>query len=236
MGKVGMLSLLRAIINTKVREMFTGIVETMGRVSTILVDDIGITLIVDVGSDVLKGVKLGDSIAINGVCLTVVTIEGTLLTFGCSPETSRRTNLGSLVVSSSVNVERALCFGDRLGGHFVEGHVDVATPLLEKRIEGDSLWVRVALPTHLAPYIVEKGYVCLDGASLTICKVTETWFEVMLVEYTQGHIGIPGKTVGDLINLEVDILAKYVEKLGICGAVNVLQTQVEKEALSSKAL
>jgi len=139
--------------------------------------------------------------------------------FGCAPETMRRTNLGDLQEGDPVNLERSVVFGSRMGGHFVEGHVDGVGILQSKKMEGDSLWVTIKVEDEriqaLMRFIVEKGYVAIDGTSLTVCGVGEDWFTFMLIDYTQQRIALPKKPVGSRINIEVDILAKYVAKVGL---------------------
>lgn len=209
--------------------MFTGLVEEIGRVARIY-DENGVKVLVEsVEGLTFEGSSPGDSISVNGVCLTIMEMsvdesgdkKRKLMLFGCAPETLRRTNLGELVEGSEVNLERALTPSSRVGGHFVEGHIDCTGEILETRKEIESLWVRIGVPVgkgEILAYIVEKGYIALDGTSLTICSVHEDesnasgWFEVMLIEYTQSKVCLARKKVGDSVNIEVDILAKYVHK------------------------
>lgn len=193
-------------------------------------------------ASILEGVALGDSISVNGTCLTVTEYDGTKsFKVGVSPETLRRTNLGRLRRGDKVNLERAVSATTRMGGHFVQGHVDCVARILSVTPDGNSLVFRLsprpvgsdeAAPAQAeadhgqgdrpaAPgrssvmrYIVEKGYVTLDGASLTVTNVNddEGWFEIMLIAYTQERIVTGAKTAGDEVNLETDITAKYVEK------------------------
>jgi len=181
-------------------------------------------------SDVLSTAELGCSIAVNGVCLTVTEYDASACSFGLAPETLRLTNLADLQPGAPVNLERALAVDGRNSGHMVQGHVDDVGVIEEMRPEGDALWVRVKPPARLLPYIVPKGFIAIDGTSLTVCNVNnaEGWFDFMLVAYTQQHIIIPKKTMGDKVNIEVDVTAKYVEKsmAALVGRVEELEQQV----------
>lgn len=191
--------------------MFTGIVEELGRVVALEERAGGWHLAVR-GQTVLEGTRLGDSIAVNGVCLTVTDLAGDRLTFGLAPETLQRTNLGELKAEDRVNLERSLAADGRLGGHFVQGHVDGTGVLVERRTEGDSLRIAVQAAPALLRYIVPKGYVAVDGTSLTVIDLLPDRFTFMLIAYTQQHIALPLRPQGARVNLEVDILAKYAEK------------------------
>lgn len=166
---------------------------------------------------VLEDVHLGDSIAVNGTCLTVTHFDLNLkeFTVGLSPETLRKTSLSELKPGTLVNLERAMLPSTRMGGHFVQGHVDGTGEIVEKRVEGYSLWVKVRTDEKVLKYIVPKGFIAVDGTSLTVVDVfdDEKCFNFMLVAYTQQQVVIPLKNVGQLVNLEVDILGKYVERL-----------------------
>lgn len=166
---------------------------------------------------VLGGVQLGDSISVNGTCLTVTAFDPVASNFsvGLSPETLRKTSLGELGPGSPVNLERALQPISRMGGHFVQGHVDGTGEIVKFELEGDSMWVKVKTSPELLRYIVPKGFITVDGTSLTVVHVydEDDCFDFMLVAYTQQKVVIPRKKVGDKVNLEVDILGKYVEKL-----------------------
>lgn len=192
--------------------MFTGIVEEIGTVKELSEVAGGWSLTVQ-ASTVLEDTGLGHSLAVNGVCLTVTNMTDSAFTVGLSPETLRRTNLGDLRPGDRVNLERSLALNGRIGGHFVQGHIDGTGVIRAFRPEGDSLWVTVAAPPELLRYIVPKGYIAVDGTSLTVVDVLEDAFTFMLVAYTQQHITLPHKPVGSRVNLEVDILGKYVERL-----------------------
>ncbi len=164
-------------------------------------------------STVLDGTIQGDSIAVNGICLTVSALDETGFTVGLAPETRKRTSLDALVAGSPVNLERSVTPTTRMGGHFVQGHVDGTGTITEFRPDGDALWVTVKVLPELMRYIVNKGYIAIDGTSLTVVDTGEDWFNVTLIAYTQAHIVLPGKQTGSLVNIEVDVLGKYVERL-----------------------
>ncbi len=188
--------------------MFTGIVEDLGRVVRVQ-DAAGLrrfTLRSDVCAD---GVRVGDSISVNGVCLTAVHVAASEVSVEAIPETLRLTNLGQLAVDSPVNLERPLAYGDRMGGHYVQGHVDATAELIQRRPDGDSEVVRFAAPRDLKPYIVSKGFIALDGVSLTVVEPRDATFAVALIPHTLRSVTLGAAPVGYLANLEVDILAKY---------------------------
>lgn len=192
--------------------MFTGIVEEIGTVSRLSRSGQGYDLAV-YAEVVLSGSKLGDSICVNGVCLTVTHFWDGGFTVGVSPETRAVTNLLELRAGSRVNLERATTPSTRLGGHYVQGHVDSIGTISQFRPDQDALWVTIEFPADLMRYIVQKGFITLDGTSLTVVDVYESSFTVQLVAYTQTEIILPMKKVGDKVNVEVDILGKYVEKM-----------------------
>ncbi|MBI2848514.1 MAG: riboflavin synthase [Chloroflexi bacterium] len=187
--------------------MFTGIIEEIGTVQAVRKD-----VLVFGARKVLEGTRIGDSIAVNGVCLTVTFMDGESFTVGVMPETLRRSNLGQLKVSDAVNLERALGAGERMGGHFVQGHVEGVGHVLSVVPEENALVVRISAPPELMRYIVPKGFVAVDGVSLTVVECDERSFTVSLVPYTQENIALPQKGVGMVVNLETDIIAKYVER------------------------
>lgn len=193
--------------------MFTGIVEEMGTVAHIVSTQEQANQITITCRTVLEGTRIGDSIAVNGTCLTVTVLTADSFTVGLSPETLRRTNLGRLHVGDPVNLERALAFGGRMGGHYVQGHVDGVGEIVAIVPEGDSKRVTIRPPAALLPYIVEKGYIAVDGVSLTVAEMGRETFTVALVAYTQSAVIMGRQTVGALVNIEVDIIAKYVERL-----------------------
>ncbi|CAK7324010.1 unnamed protein product [Dovyalis caffra] len=205
-----------------IRSLFTGIVEEMGKVQNLGdTKDGGFDLKIE-AKTVLEGVNLGDSIAVNGTCLTVTDFTDQGFTVGLSPETLRKTSLIELKTGSLVNLERAVQPISRMGGHFVQGHVDGTGVIVEKVPEGDSLWIKVKTDKGLLKYIVPKGFIAVDGTSLTVVDVLEEegCFNFMLVSYTQQKVVVPLKEVGQKVNLEVDILGKYVERLLSSGFVD----------------
>lgn len=198
--------------------MFTGLVEDIGVVERVGPQGGGFELAVRAPA-LVDGMRLGDSVAVNGVCLTVTAFDAGQFTFGLAPETLARTNLGDLAPGDAVNLERALTPTTRLGGHYVQGHVDATGRIRSFRPDGDALWMAVEAPRALMRYVVTKGYIAVDGASLTVVHVGEDWFDVTLVAYSQAKLVLPRKKPGARVNLEVDILAKYVERLVAAGAL-----------------
>lgn len=180
----------------------------------------GTSLTISNCSDILGDVALGDSISVNGTCLTVTEfanddLKSAWFKVGVSPETLRRTNLGSLTQDSRVNLERAVSASTKMGGHFVQGHVDTVATIFALTPDGNAFTYRLKPREHtVLRYIVEKGYVTLDGASLTITNVNdkEGWFEVMLIPYTRERVVMGAKESGDEVNVEIDVVGKYVEK------------------------
>ena len=188
--------------------MFTGIVEELGVV--VKISDNAMTV---QASKVTEDLKLGDSISVNGTCLTAVNFSRTEFSVDLSPETMGRTSLGQLSVGSPVNLERALLATDRMGGHIVQGHVDGTGRVMSRRVDGDSILFRIRVPKRLNPYIVEKGFVAVDGISLTVVKRGASSFTLAVIPYTLKNTNLASVSVGDRVNLEADILAKYVESL-----------------------
>lgn len=188
--------------------MFTGIVEEIGIVKETSRDRLAFE-----AHKVLEGIKVSDSIAVNGVCLTVVSLENHGFSVNVMPETLRCTNLGSLHYNDQVNLERALVLGGRLGGHLVLGHVDDTGEVTDVTSEEAAHIMRISVPAKLMPYIVDKGFIAVDGVSLTIVDFDDFFFVVSLVAYTMEHTTLGRKRPGDIVNLEADIIAKYVENL-----------------------
>jgi riboflavin synthase len=196
--------------------MFTGIVETLGRV--VAVEDLGTAARLTVEApDVAAGLGEGDSVAVNGVCLTVVTHDAAGFTADVMLETLRRSGLGGLTPGAGVNLERAMPADGRFGGHVVQGHVDGTGIVRERRPDEHWTVVRVALPEGLARYVVEKGSITVDGVSLTVVEVGEDgdgpWFSVSLIPTTLELTTLGRRAPGEPVNLEVDVVAKYVERL-----------------------
>lgn len=187
--------------------MFTGIVEERG-----LVREPGTRMVVSAGT-LAPTAAIGDSIAVNGVCLTVVSREGDRLSFDLSPETLSRSSLGRLHADDTVNLERPLAADGRFGGHIVQGHVDAVGTVLAVDPEGDGARVRVRIPADLGRYVVEKGSIAVDGVSLTVAETDGTSFAVALIPHTLERTTLGDAEVGDVVNLEVDVIAKYVESM-----------------------
>jgi riboflavin synthase len=191
--------------------VFTGLVEEVGQVVGLQADDM-FRLSVS-ASRVLEGTRVGDSVSVNGVCLTVNEVNGEVLVFQAMPETLRRTSLDNLVEDSSVNLERAMSLSRRFGGHIVQGHVDGVGEVLGVRPEGDAeIWEFMA-PEEVLRYTVEKGSVCVDGISLTVVSVREDSFTVSILSQTRANTNLKELKVGDRVNLEADVIGKYVERL-----------------------
>ena len=188
--------------------MFTGITEEVGRVSRTQSNNLVIA-----ARQVLDGLDLGGSIAVNGVCLTVVNLDHDSFSVDVMPETLKRTNLGLLRVGSEVNLERPLTLEKPLGGHLVQGHVDEMGRVASVIEEGEAAVIKFDAPPVVMRYVVNKGFIAVDGISLTVVAVDGSSFRVSLVGYTRWHTTLGNKRVGDLVNLEVDIIAKYVERI-----------------------
>lgn len=191
--------------------MFAGIVETLGQVQAVVARAPGVRLVVD-SPLVAADVALGDSVAVNGCCLTVVEFDARTLAFDVGPESLKRTNLGRLAPGAAVNLERSLKLGDRLGGHFVSGHVD-AVGTLDARIDDrdwTTCWFQV--PPELTRQMASKGSVAVDGVSLTLVEVQFDRFSVALIPHTLAVTTLGKLVLGDPVNIETDLLAKYVER------------------------
>ncbi len=191
--------------------MFAGIIEELGKLVELRAAAPGQRLVID-GPLVSQGARIGDSIAVNGCCLTVVQVAGSRLGFDVGPESLQRTNLGRLTPGSPVNLERSLVLGDRLGGHFVTGHVDAVGYVDQRLDENDwsTIWYRV--PPHLTRQMASKGSVAVDGVSLTLVEVQADRFSVALIPHTLQVTTLGHKGPGDAVNLETDLLAKYVAR------------------------
>jgi riboflavin synthase len=189
--------------------MFTGLVQALGRVRDLRQLGAGCELLIQAE---LSELSLGESIAVNGACLTVVEYDGGICRFQISPETEKRTNLGSLRIDDRVNLERALRLSDRLGGHLVQGHVDGLGTIVARRSAGEWEMFSFRCPAELAAQMVPKGSVAVDGVSLTLVEVSSDGFEVALIPHTLAHTTLGFKGPGDPVNLETDLLARYVWK------------------------
>ncbi|MDW7651912.1 MAG: riboflavin synthase [Bacillota bacterium] len=192
--------------------MFTGIVEELGEVKALALQGDSAKLSVS-AHKVLRDVRLGDSIAVNGVCLTVTSFSAREFTADVMPETFRKSNLFRLQSQDAVNLERALALGGRLGGHLVSGHVDGVGTITEKRIEGNAVIFRFSAPGDVLRYIIPKGSVAVDGISLTVADVGAETFSVSVIPHTASLTTLGSKGKGDPVNLENDMIGKYVERL-----------------------
>lgn len=190
--------------------MFTGLVEAVGAVAEVARTATGLRLRIDTA--LASALAPGDSLAVNGVCLTVVTVDAAGVQADISPETARVTTLGEARSGSIVNLERPLRADGRLGGHFVQGHVDGFGRVEEIREEGDSHWITVQYPSQLGRYIVRKGSIAVEGVSLTVAGVDAHRFDVQIIPFTWKHTTLSGLRSGDAVNLECDVLAKYVAR------------------------
>jgi len=188
--------------------VFTGIVEEIGRVTSVQSGKLTIA-----AGGVLQGTEAGGSMAVNGVCLTITNVSSNSFSVDTMPETSRRTNLGLLSSGDRVNLERPLALGGRLGGHLVQGHVDATGRVISITWDGEAMLIRFEAPFGVMRYLVEKGFIAVDGASLTIMTRDTGSFWVSVVDYTCRHTILGNRQVGDSVNLEVDIITKYVEQL-----------------------
>lgn len=194
--------------------MFTGIIEALGRVSAVApAAGAGLRLTVDAGADVCEGVKLGDSIAVNGVCLTAVAIPTPTLAFDVIGQTLRRSNLGSVRAGDRVNLERALRVGARLDGHFVQGHVDGVGTVSQRDERPDEVRITIAMPKPLTDLCIPRGSISLDGVSLTIAALADGAVTVALIPHTLGLTTFGQRRGGDSINVEIDLLGKHVARL-----------------------
>jgi riboflavin synthase len=188
--------------------MFTGIVEAVGTLAEVKGTGGGIR--VRIQTPLASELKIGDSLAVNGVCLTVILIDGDHVHADVGPETARVTTLGALQREQSVNLERPLRGDGRFDGHFVMGHVDGVGVIDEIRVEGESHWLTIVFPPALAPYFIRKGSIAVDGVSLTVAGLGERQVDVMVVPHTWSHTTFKGLRKGDKVNLECDMIGKYV--------------------------
>ncbi|MCR4662806.1 MAG: riboflavin synthase [Endomicrobiaceae bacterium] len=186
--------------------MFTGITEDIGKVTNITDSQIQI-------ETCLNDIKTGDSVAVNGVCLTVTEIKGKNLSFDYSPTTSDITNISSLKKNSFVNLERALTLQTRLGGHIVSGHIDTSTKIVDIKKSGNFYFISFAVNEEIKKYIVKKGFIAIDGISLTVAETNERVFSVTMIPETFNKTIFHTRKEGDIVNIEIDVFAKYVEKL-----------------------
>ncbi|KAG0242275.1 Riboflavin synthase alpha chain [Actinomortierella wolfii] len=226
--------------------MFTGIVEIMGRVTDVSPLDStesgggGFSITIGEAADILGDCHLGDSIAVNGTCLTVTEFDANSFKVGVAPETLRKTNLGSLKVGHQVNLERAMNAHTRFGGHMVQGHVDGTCKIFSRTDDGNAITFVFQVPekyAELMTYIVPKGFISLDGTSLTVIDVDDDarTFSIMMIAYTQTKVVMPQKAVGDDVNFEVDMMGKYTGK-GVEAMIKRYLNGEEGEAIIAKAV
>lgn len=205
--------------------MFTGIIEETGKIVSVGAGRIAVQ-----AKKVLQGTQIGDSIAVNGVCLTVTTMTSSEFTADVMPETLSRTNLGSLGKGNSVNLERAMAADGRFGGHIVSGHIDGTGTVSKLEKDGNAVWVYIAAPSSILNLIIEKGSIAIDGISLTVAKVNAVEFAVSVIPHTGEETTLLGKKAGDVVNLENDVIGKYVQKLMGLGGAGSSVSQAEKDS------
>ncbi|MBE6043942.1 riboflavin synthase [Clostridium thermopalmarium] len=210
--------------------MFTGIVEEIGKVDTVVIGRKSARIKIH-AKKVLEDVKLGDSISTNGVCLTVTEFDDSSFTVDVMAETMRRSNLGNLQKGSMVNLERALKIGDRLGGHIVSGHIDGVGVINELKREDNAIWVSIGAPLEILRYVVLKGSIAIDGVSLTVAYVDDNEFKVSVIPHTQEETTLTHKKVGDKVNLECDMIGKYIEKLLVSREISSCKRGIDEDFL-----
>ncbi len=209
--------------------MFTGIVEEVGTVKAV---QKGSSSFIKIQADrIFEDIHLGDSIAVNGVCLTVTDFGGKVFTADVMNETLSRSSLGALKNGSHVNLERAMAANGRFGGHIVSGHIDGTGTVTEIKNDGIAVWYTISASPEIMRYIVEKGSIAIDGISLTVAKVTESTFSVSIIPHTAQQTILSEKKSGDVVNLENDIVGKYVEKLILPVSDNKKQSTISREFL-----
>ncbi|MGM7701740.1 riboflavin synthase [Pseudalkalibacillus sp. Hm43] len=203
--------------------MFTGIIEEIGTIQSVKESSEGYVVTINT-KKVLEDVRLGDSISVNGICLTVTSFKESSFTVDVMPETLKATNLKGLGTGDRVNLERAMAAGGRFGGHFVSGHIDGVGKIVSKTPKHNAIYFEIEAPQELNPYFMMKGSVAVDGTSLTIFGVTDTTFTLSLIPHTVEESVIGHKNEGDLVNIECDMLAKYMD--------NILQRRAEQSQQS----
>ena len=211
--------------------MFTGIIEELGIISTWKKHASGAKIEVS-AQIVTEDSKEGDSISVNGVCLTAIEIAPKSFAANVSPETLNRSTLGDLKIGSKVNLERAVTASTRLGGHIVQGHVDARGKFLEAMQDGDFWTVRIGFPKEIAQYLVYKGSISVEGISLTIANLTDDYFEIAVIPKTWELTNLSTLRNGDAVNLEADVIAKYVERIMLCGRSAEKGETITKEKLT----
>lgn len=210
--------------------MFTGLVAELGKVQKLVSQGDSYHLTIT-ASKVLIGLKIGDSVAVNGVCLTVVQLDSSAFTADVMPETVRLTNIGRLHNGDRVNLERTLRLCDGLDGHIVSGHVEGLGVIASRKPEGIAVVVEIEASPELLKYVIKKGSIAIDGISLTVTKVTGTSFSVSLIPHTAKETTLGFKDIGDVVNLETDIIGKYVERMLSFGSKESVQSDLNKNML-----
>lgn len=211
--------------------MFTGIVEEVGKIKHVVSGRTSGEIAV-YASKVLEGTKIGDSIAVNGVCLTVTSITADGFTADVMPETLRRSNLGRLRSGDTVDLERAMAANGRFGGHIVSGHIDGVGQIIENQNEGNAVWVRIQASKEILKLIVEKGSIAVDGISLTVAEVGSTDFKVSVIPHTGSETILLTKRPGEQVNLENDIIGKYIRRLMQPESSSLQKSRITAEFLS----
>lgn len=191
--------------------MFTGIIQDVGTITSIKKGSKSQVMTIE--TSILEDVNIGDSIATNGLCLTVTSLKNTQFSVDIMAESLRRSNLGKLQVGSKVNLEKAMAMGDRFGGHMVSGHIDDVGIISNTFVEDNATWVDIDVPEHLRKYCILKGSIAIDGISLTVSKLTNKGVSVSIIPHTKDQTTLLSKKVGDQVNLEMDMMIKYVEQL-----------------------
>ena len=200
--------------------MFTGIIEKTGKIKKITRKNRGYELQIEI-EEAWEDLKIGESICVNGACLTLIDFKDNRLTFDVSPETLRKTTFKKISVNETVNLERALKLGDRLGGHIVLGHVDDTGVIRSLKKEGDFYTLIIEIPLRILKYIAEKGSLAVDGISLTVASKKDNTIEIAIIPHTFNNTNLKTKRIGDYVNLEVDVIARYVESLIYTNRQNV---------------
>ncbi len=211
--------------------MFTGIIEEIGTVRVVKPGQRSASLEIN-ALKVLEGTKIGDSISVNGVCLTVTSINHTSFTSDVMPETMQYSTLGSMKSGSKINLERALCLGDRLGGHLVSGHIDGTGIILNFTEDDNAIRVKIGAGKALLRYIILKGSVAVEGVSLTVTKTTDEWFEVSVIPHTRNQTILCSQKPGEKVNIECDMTGKYIEQFAKLNS----EAGVEKKDISKQFL
>lgn len=209
--------------------MFTGIIEEVGTIKHISVSGISGSLAIK-AKKVLEHTKIGDSIAVNGICLTVTTLQPDGFTADVMAETMRRSSMSDAKAGDQVNLERAMAADGRFGGHIVSGHIDGTGTITEYKREENAVWVTIQASDEILNLVVEKGSICIDGISLTVAAVSDHDFKVSIIPHTGSETTLLHKKVGSQVNLESDIVGKYVQKLLLGGANNSSKKEEKKES------